>query len=277
MTRVFATIPPALEMARPKIMDGLIRFGHNRDGGYVIPKQVIQASDALLSMGISTEWSFEEEFLRSSPQSVIHGYDHTISKLIFKQQLISYTRNFFVFRKGVRSIRNRWKTIRDYDRFFRNQVTHYQEMVVRDTKCADEDHVQTATVEKMLSRLSGRKVFVKIDIEGDEYKILDLLVNHADQITGLAIEFHETDSRRSDFIQALKILDTRFTVVHLHGNNATGVAEDGFPIAVEMTFANKTFEYVDSLRAELPIPDLDYPNDPLKADFSFGAAESGSE
>ena len=41
----------------------LIRLGRMKDGGYVIPKRLTKKSIAMISCGISTDWSFENDFI----------------------------------------------------------------------------------------------------------------------------------------------------------------------------------------------------------------------
>ena len=42
----------------------MTRLGINADGGYVVPIESVRKSDGLVSLGISSEWSFDAEFLK---------------------------------------------------------------------------------------------------------------------------------------------------------------------------------------------------------------------
>ena len=55
----------------------LIRLGCNRDGGYVIPKELINSN--LLSCGISNEISFEEDYIKHLKICNVHCFDGTIN------------------------------------------------------------------------------------------------------------------------------------------------------------------------------------------------------
>ena len=48
---------------KPKYEYDLIRIGSRNDGGYLIEKNSLFESEFLLSFGISTDWSFEKEFI----------------------------------------------------------------------------------------------------------------------------------------------------------------------------------------------------------------------
>lgn len=83
-------------------------------------------------------------------------------------------------------------------------------------------------------------VFLKIDIEGCEYRLLDEIINYQDLLSGVVIEFHNTDihmDRIKNFIRK-----TKLTLVHFHANNADYLDKNNNPITFEMTFANSPNE-----------------------------------
>ncbi|HNS26959.1 MAG TPA: hypothetical protein PKN91_02440 [Steroidobacteraceae bacterium] len=41
-------------------LPGMMRVGRDHDGGYVLPRDVIERSHTLLSLGVNDDWSFEE-------------------------------------------------------------------------------------------------------------------------------------------------------------------------------------------------------------------------
>ena len=50
------------------------------------------------------------------------------------------------------------------------------------------------TIDDAFARLPANcQAFVKMDIEGSEYRVLDDLLKHWGNIVGLAIEFHDVD------------------------------------------------------------------------------------
>ena len=56
----------------------LIRVGRDADGGYIVPRELIQKN--LLSCGISNEISFELDYLSRLSRTNIHCFDGTISE-----------------------------------------------------------------------------------------------------------------------------------------------------------------------------------------------------
>ena len=47
----------------PIKLENLIRIGKQNDGGYVVREQDIYATDVLVSLGVSFDWSFEKDYL----------------------------------------------------------------------------------------------------------------------------------------------------------------------------------------------------------------------
>ena len=81
--------------------------------------------------------------------------------------------------------------------------------------------------------------FLKIDIEGSEYRILDQIKNFAPSLNALVIEFHDCDlhfEKIKNFINNFKL-----QLVHIHANNFSLINSDNCPRAVELTFCTKEF------------------------------------
>ena len=112
----------------------------------------------------------------------------------------------------------------------------------------------------------------KIDIEGAEYQILPSIISSMDErklaVKCLAIEFHDTQERRGEFLDLVTSLRRHMEIVHLHGNNCVAAAPDGFPQVVEITFA-RIENHGKKKRTSLPLADLDSTNDPTIPDFDI--------
>ena len=110
----------------------------------------------------------------------------------------------------------------------------------------------------LLSGLSFKKIvegkkniFLKIDIEGSEYRILNQIINYKEMLTGLAIEFHDYDlnkDRVHDFINEIEM-----ELIHVHVNELGGVSCDNTPIALEFSFSKYPLKKnVDKALFEIP-------------------------
>jgi len=70
---------------KPKHLYNLLRLGRNNDGGYLVEKDSLEASKALISFGLSFDWSFEKDFYNVHNNAPIHCYDHTVKYSAIKK------------------------------------------------------------------------------------------------------------------------------------------------------------------------------------------------
>jgi hypothetical protein len=256
--------PIQLSDFHPVACEQLARIGSANDGGYVVPLGAVNAANALLSFGLSHDWTFERDFKKHNAGAVVHCYDHTVSlRTAFEYSIGQLLR--FVLQFRTRALRKAFTWI-DYIFFFRGDKIHFRQRIWRD----NQDN--SATVEDAFGRLPAEcRVFVKIDIEGSEYRILDDVLRHSPNIVSIAIEFHDVDIFSERFNALVEKIKRDFHIVHIHGNNMGGTTPSGFPIAPEITFLNKRFFSLPPPPSHLkyPLPQLDRPNNPLLPEFMF--------
>ena len=104
--------------------------------------------------------------------------------------------------------------------------------------------------------INSEDIFLKIDIEGSEYRILSEVINFQNKFSGIIIEFHDFDERLNDikiFVQQLKL-----KIVHFHINNFGLVNKKKIPSVVEITFAKNPTK-INNKNLKLPHK-LDMPN-----------------
>jgi hypothetical protein len=255
-------LPSELTFLAPIETNGLMRVGDpNRDGGYVVPSASVRESDTLISFGVGTHWAFESHFTQLNPAAKIYAYDHTVGELRFRHDYERGLLKLLFVRTSLADVRNRWRLWRSYREFFRSQATHFQEEIHHGgTKST------YASIDKVFARTCSQRIFLKIDIEGCEYSIIDDVLRYATRITCIAIEFHDTEALRDTFCSAVKRWQRAFHIVHLHGTNLNHVAPDGLPNCVEMTFAAGLAPSNAKLRSSLPLSGLDSPNNPNQPD-----------
>jgi hypothetical protein len=120
---------------------------------------------------------------------------------------------------------------------------------------------------------------LKIDIEGGEYQFIDDLLMHLSEnhrfINCIIMELHDTYAMRNEFRRLVLGVSEFFPIVHIHGNNCAGIAGDGLPEVLEITFASAS---ADRGSSEFPLLELDFPNDSNRPDLEFSFDEwSGSD
>lgn len=229
-----------LKFMAPIVVPDLIRMGKDWDGGYIISASSVDDATGMLSFGVNNDWSFDQEWRHQKPHDRIHAYDGTISPGRFEPILQA-----------------------SYQHFFGGQAEHFP-VNVGATSCVGQ-----SSFDDVMIRMNRDRVFLKMDIEGGEWQLTDLILAHAKQITGAVIEFHSTDSLRKLFCDTMRRYQEHFHIIHIHPNTSCGYAQDNFPTVVEISFLNRDLWSATDTRLECHLPDLDQPNLPNTEDVAL--------
>ena len=111
------------------------------------------------------------------------------------------------------------------------------------------------TLNDVLKEARSNKAFLKIDIEGDEYRVLEEILKNQKSITGLIIEFHDFDLN----LDKVELFCNKFdlNVVHIHVNNFGQIIKNSLlPTVIEVTFSSTR----ELLNYFIQPHDLDMPN-----------------
>ena len=261
------TLPVELSFLNPIVVDDLIRCGSEMDGGYVVSSSILARADALISFGLSDNWSFEMDLARHAPDITIHAYDHSISERQFYYSFRNTAIKFVIGRCRWDDIKHDWKTFYGYRTFFRSQATHFGERVF---SRIDSIMYSDVTIETVMNRVGDKgNIVLKMDIEGDEYRVIDDILRYIDRIDVMIIEWHNTDVFRDAFLRKTVEIQRCYEIIHLHGNNFGGRADDGLPEVLEITFAKRGLCAGTGRRDRLPVQGLDFPNLPGRGDYEL--------
>ena len=154
---------------------------------------------------------------------------HRIRKASFNREYVAEVAALLTGKVGPANVGRRRRRVRDYRAWFGKEATHFRERI------HDRQDSQSVDIATVFARAGEGRVFVKMDIEGTEYRVLEDVVSHADRILGMAIEFHDTGPLRPVFERTMEVVRRRFEIVHVHANNFTPLYRDGFPEALEIT------------------------------------------
>lgn len=213
-----------------------IRLGAHSDGGYVIAK-LSGDYDCYISAGISNEESFSRDFIKyyKMNKNNSFGFDGTIQNYPYH-----YTKDITFIRKNINS-------------YF-------------DSKNAN----------LLYFMKTYKNIFLKMDIEGSEYNwILNTKEEDLMSFKQIVMELHgiNDNSWNASYqqkIRCLKKLSKTHYLVHIHGNNHSGLTRN-IPDVVEVTFIRKDYfnEVPELNKTKLPIPNLDAPCYKLKPDYNL--------
>ncbi|MDB9807365.1 hypothetical protein OAC03_05820 [Amylibacter sp.] len=219
----------------------LVRIGRDNDGGYLVSQSDIEKSELLIGLGICDDWSFEEGFVQLNDINVVAfdaslGFRFWVKKAIF--QTIKNPFSLYPLRKFI-----------SYRKFFKGKHKHVKKFVglnsLSETHCTFVD---------VLNETDSQNIFLKIDIEGSEYRFLDDIIANEKRISGMVLELHDCDihlERIQNFIKKLSL-----KLVHVHANNYAPIrASDGLPLVLELSFSKNCEKFcMPSLPHKLDMP-----------------------
>jgi hypothetical protein len=234
-------------------LTNLIRIGPKTDGGYVIDKRAIDKTKILITCGLNDDWEFEKSFLQKKPNTKIIAFDHTVDQDFWLKRFKKDILHFLLLKKlRMGKILDIFKFI-NYRVFFTKNKQHYIKKIV-----SIDRNNKEITIPKILKNY--KDVFLKVDIEGDEYKILNDIKKNSKKIIFLIIEFHDLQKNLSKIKKFLKGLDLK--IIHLHANNYGGVDKHNNPKVIELSLINTKKIKIKNIfsKRKYPIINLDYKN-----------------
>ena len=205
---------------KPQKTYALTRIGRDNDGGYLVGSNSIKRTKNLISLGIHDDWSFEKKFTELNSDVRVFCYDNQTSlKFLIKKILNNFFFFFFnlQFRKLTSSI-----------------VKFFEFINISKKITFKKKKITFGDLEEITKDMEN--LFIKIDIEGSEYRIFEDLLKIQDKIVCLVIEFHDIDLHM-DKIEKF-IIDTKLELIHIHPNNYCGLDKFGNPIVIEVSFEN---------------------------------------
>ena len=127
------------------------------------------------------------------------------------------------------------------------------------------ENKEKTDLNEIFSKNSYENIFLKIDIEGSEYRILDQIILHQNKINGFVIEFHSCDLHFDRIEKFINNFD--LDLVHIHINNYSNINQLSNPDVIELTFCKKKYSIKPKVEnLNYPIKNLDYPNNKNEED-----------
>ena len=230
---------------KPKFSHDLIRVGKNNDGGYLIDTHSFKEAETLISLGISDDWSFEKDFFfRREKKIIVECYDDSLDeKFLIKNLIIQFI--FILYHKRLKF-------------FIETVIKFFSYRRLKKFFLFKKKKISYGDLNKILKKKNS-KVFLKVDIETGEYRILKDILSNQNKIIGLAIEFHDCDLHKDKIINFINSL--KLTLVHTHGNNYSDRDLNGDPTIIELSFGRFPSK---KGRLKFLLNKLDMPNNKYK-------------
>lgn len=222
----------------------LVRLGSRYDGGYVVDESSIKDTKVLVSFGVNDNWDFENEVSKTFDIPT-HAYDYSVGPMLWIKGILRPLLQRFNIMGSIAAF---MKPI-TFSLFFSGENFFYKKKI-------GDGSDNTVSLHSILDGLEGN-IFLKMDIEGWEYRVLEDIISMQKRFSGLAIEFHDIDLHIERVTNFLKDLD--MGIVSINANNTGGKDSNGNPLVIEVALSkniNKDGDYAKDLSY------LSSPNDP---------------
>lgn len=232
-------------------------LGRQYDGSYIVPEADVASADGLISFGINDDWSFEKDF-RAINKVPVHAFDASVDVKFFVK--------FF--------LKCAWKNILgpiiwlrnliDYCTFFQGPVRHHTKFISNERL----DEGSEIAFDEVMENHQGDHLFLKMDIEGGEYRVLSQVLKHQSRFIGFAAEFRNCDIQIKEIERFVSQL--RMTVARVHANNYRPVRSGRTVLeAFEITFSRQTASGPATLPSTLDMPCCSNRTEIVKADLNW--------
>ena len=243
------------QVLRPHIYEDLTRVGGYKDGGYLVPLGYLKRLTTFVNFGVGEDFDFEIQLKHKYSVSKILSFDSLVSKRYFVIHFLKGLIKFFMLKAGISVV---------FQRFFLLLKFVYFYSLLFDIKFV-KVKIDKFNAEAILSNLPQNSA-LKVDIEGGEYPILDIICANKSNLNFIIIEFHSIQLYETTIINFVKNLGSDFSVAHLSINNWSSEV-NLLPQTIEVTFCRDTAKKNDFVD-ELPNNKLDW-NFPNKAIYSL--------
>ena len=204
-------LPNIYNFLCPKQTKNLARFGIKKDGGYIVDLDAVSKVNHLISFGMAEEFSFEVDFLNYNSTNTLQIYDHTVNHKVYLYNILKVLRRFITFRKNLKQLNEVILKYYNFLKFIYSKKVDFFNLKIND-KIQKKKEIDLYGVFAKINK-STNNIGFKIDIEGDEYKILDKIIDNSDKIIFMVIEFHETGKNNKRFIEIVTKLIETFDII----------------------------------------------------------------
>ena len=267
---IYVSMPEEAKFLAPSKVEQS-RLGSRKDGGYVSPSNAWTDDCSVISMGVNDDWRFGSNLSELIPKAHIFCFDPTVSAVGFLGHFAKSFASIFQisdlsFRRRIGVVRLRFRILLGYLLFFGHPKRKHVKKWCR--LSSDGDSISLTDAVSLAPRQN--ELLIKIDIEGDEYALLEEFFESKELFRTRAffIEFHEISVNWQRFSDIVKKLQKHFTITHFHANNCVReLGENGLPRFIELTFLRNDLVSSSALQMFLPVAGVDSPNKEEEPDF----------
>lgn len=211
-------------------LNHVIRIGAIRDGGYFVTKRMIEDCGFIISGGISYNVAFEKDFWdinRKAKLIMIDGSFNIFTYLARPFYWMLFKRSFLMKIGGL------------------IDMLYLKRKAVFLKKYLGSSGISLNRV--FNAHTNKENGYLKLDIEGSEYELLDEIISFRNRLNGISMEFHDVPDHIpaiNDFIAKLQM-----SVIGFNINEVGGLNAENIPNVIELCFADE--KYITSTEADV--------------------------
>lgn len=253
------------QVFKPEGTARVVRLGSDNKGGHVVAADAVASTRNLLSLGLAPNLEFEIDFAAMAPLKTLHGYDPAIDEEALKR---ARRRALIPFFGSGAQRRRALARYRDYKALFADKgegFVHQQRAVGLDEGMIGLDEAIAA-----LHSEPGQ-TFIKCDIGGGEYDMLDVIIENNALLSGIALVLHHVPAHMREIRVFLMAMREFMALDNMTADNIAGLDRDNVPMSVALSMSAKSSE-----NQQIPIAGsttryqvLNEPNDPGKVELEI--------
>ena len=195
-------LPKEYNFLIPCPQQTLSRMGVNKDGGYIVNEKLINNSNILISFGMGDEFSFENDFLKKNEKNKVFIFDYSINHKIYIKNILKIIRRILKFKRRYSDLIMILNTFKNFRKFINKDKVEFFSKKITNIVINKND-TNLKKIFELLKINKKENINLKIDIEGDEYKIIDDILIYNDKISQIVMEFHDTHTKKEEFFKSV--------------------------------------------------------------------------
>ncbi len=250
----------------PSGVNEMIRLGSEYRGGHVVATDAVANSRALLSLGLYNDCEFELDFAAMARLSRLHCYAPTLDgKDLKKTYLRARIGNLFRRTENRRRLIASYKNYRNLFEGENRSFIHLRQPVGLGTGQLPLDDAISA-----IGAESG-SLFIKCVLTGSEYEILDQIIEHNEDLSGIVIAFHDVPAHMREIQVFLTAMKNFMWLDNTAADNSAGLNHEGVPNNIEISMSSRhgTIPPISIAGATTKYKLLHAPNDPAIMDLEI--------
>ena len=250
---------------KPLGKNELIRLGSDNKGGYVVSADAVTSTRYLLSLGLGNRCEFELDFAAMARLKRLHAHDPALDADELRE---AGRRSILPFFGDTPQRRRARAHLKNYRTLFTDRGPDFRHS--RDPIGLSEGALPLHEALAALGAEPGRG-FLKCDIGGAEYEMLDAIIEANESLSGLVIAFHDVPARLREIRVFLMAMKDFMVLDNIVADNRRGVDPQGLPnvITLSMSTAFPVDPHIPTAGATRRYKILNEPDDPSLIDFEI--------